>query len=194
LINLFLTFLIGGIWHGAGWTFVLWGGMHGSALVAHRLWKLWVGRRTEAAPFAKARVFGCWLTTFLFINAAWVMFRAKSVTCAMHMYTSMCGAQCSINVKDLVVAMWKRSFCGGAPMDLAGRLGIGAHGINNVSLLLIGMTFVTFGFWKLYDTSSYRERIQPHWACTSLVLALYAVSYVLIGEIKRIPKFIYFQF
>ncbi|MDR2417012.1 MAG: MBOAT family protein, partial [Holosporales bacterium] len=183
LVNLFLTFLIGGIWHGAGWTFVLWGVMHGSALVIHRLWKLWIGNRKEAVSFAKARVFSCWLATFLFINTAWVMFRAKSVTCAMHMYTSMCGVQCSVNVKDFVVAVWKRLFCGGFAMGIASRLGVGDCGIANVSLVLFGTTLVTFGFWKLYDTSSYRERIQPHWACTGFALVLYAVSYILIGEV-----------
>jgi alginate O-acetyltransferase complex protein AlgI len=46
--NLMATFLIGGLWHGAGWTFVFWGGLHGTAIVIHRIWsyfgvKLWVG-------------------------------------------------------------------------------------------------------------------------------------------------------
>jgi alginate O-acetyltransferase complex protein AlgI len=37
--NLLITFLIGGLWHGAGWTFVLWGALHGLAIVVHRWWK-----------------------------------------------------------------------------------------------------------------------------------------------------------
>lgn len=70
LSNLFLTFLIGGIWHGAGWTFVLWGALHGAALVVHRVWsKMW-GRAMPA--------FCGWGLTFVFVSLAWIPFRAVS--------------------------------------------------------------------------------------------------------------------
>ena len=67
--NLMTTFLIGGIWHGAGWTFIFWGFLHGIALVIHRIWnklgfKLWT--------------WVAWFVTFNFVNIAWVFFRAKS--------------------------------------------------------------------------------------------------------------------
>ena len=66
--NLIATFLLGGIWHGAGWTFIFWGFLHGVALVIHRAWnqlgfKLWT--------------YLAWFVTFNFINIAWVFFRAK---------------------------------------------------------------------------------------------------------------------
>ena len=66
--NLMGTFIIGGIWHGAGWTFVFWGFLHGFALVIHRVWsslgfKLWS--------------WVAWFITFNFINTSWVFFRAK---------------------------------------------------------------------------------------------------------------------
>lgn len=66
--NLMVTFLIGGIWHGAGWTFIFWGFLHGLALVIHRIWtktgfKLWAWL--------------AWLVTFNFINITWVFFRAN---------------------------------------------------------------------------------------------------------------------
>ena len=66
--NLLATFIIGGIWHGAGWTFVFWGFLHGIALVIHRVWsnlgfKMWTWL--------------AWLITFNFVNIAWVFFRAK---------------------------------------------------------------------------------------------------------------------
>jgi len=66
--NLLTTFIIGGIWHGAGWTFIFWGFLHGFALVVHRIWtqlgfKLWK--------------WVAWFITFNFINIAWVFFRAK---------------------------------------------------------------------------------------------------------------------
>ena len=68
-INLFLTFLIGGIWHGAGWTFVAWGALHGFGLILHRIWNKLGGKMNK--------VLGVFLT-FNFVNIAWVFFRAKT--------------------------------------------------------------------------------------------------------------------
>lgn len=66
--NLMATFIIGGIWHGAGWTFVFWGFLHGIALVIQRAWnQLGFKMNTVLA----------WFITFNFINIAWVFFRAK---------------------------------------------------------------------------------------------------------------------
>ncbi len=66
--NLLATFILGGIWHGAGWTFVFWGLLHGMALVVHRLY--------SNLNFHMPRVLA-WFITFNFINIAWVFFRAK---------------------------------------------------------------------------------------------------------------------
>lgn len=68
--NLLATFLLGGLWHGAAWTFVIWGAMHGLALTAHRLW--------TRLGLTMPKFLG-WLCTFIFINAAWVVFRAPSM-------------------------------------------------------------------------------------------------------------------
>jgi D-alanyl-lipoteichoic acid acyltransferase DltB (MBOAT superfamily) len=78
--NLLATFIIGGIWHGAGWTFVFWGFLHGIALVIHRAWsklgfKIWTWL--------------AWLITFNFINIAWVFFRAKEWDDAVKVLSSM---------------------------------------------------------------------------------------------------------
>ncbi len=69
LTNLMATFIIGGIWHGAGWTFVFWGFLHGLALVIHRLWSQ-LGRKLH--PII------AWFITFNFVNFAWVFFRANT--------------------------------------------------------------------------------------------------------------------
>jgi D-alanyl-lipoteichoic acid acyltransferase DltB (MBOAT superfamily) len=79
--NLFITFLLGGIWHGAGWTFVAWGALHGAALVVHRMWKEFVGR--------KLPVVLAWFITFNFINIAWIFFRAKNFEDAMKVLEGM---------------------------------------------------------------------------------------------------------
>ena len=80
--NLFITFFLGGIWHGAGWTFVAWGILHGGATVVHRLWTR-VGWRM---PNLLA-----WLTTFLFVNVAWVFFRAQTFSDALRVLKGMVG-------------------------------------------------------------------------------------------------------
>lgn len=71
--NLLLTMLLGGLWHGAAWHFVLWGGLHGLALVAHRAWTR-VGGRLPA-PVGMAM-------TFAFVCGCWVVFRAPDLATA----------------------------------------------------------------------------------------------------------------
>lgn len=80
--NLLLTFLIGGLWHGAAWTFVFWGFLHGMALVVHRLWQKLNLRMNKVLA---------WLITFNFINIAWVFFRAHSWGDAIKVLRAMLG-------------------------------------------------------------------------------------------------------
>jgi len=81
-INTFITFLVAGIWHGAGWTFILWGIAHGFALIVQRLWGKTGIRLNKAVS---------WFITFNFINAAWVIFRAKDLAGAISVYRGMLG-------------------------------------------------------------------------------------------------------
>ena len=67
--NIMLIFLLSGLWHGAGWGFIVWGALHGAAQVVERLLK---GKVSLPRPLA-------WLLTFLFVNIAWVFFRAESL-------------------------------------------------------------------------------------------------------------------
>lgn len=75
--NLFLTMLLGGLWHGAGWNFVIWGGLHGLYLAIHRFV---VGKRPEASPGATGllRKVPAWFLTFHLVCLAWVFFRADT--------------------------------------------------------------------------------------------------------------------
>ena len=73
-LNILVVYLVSGIWHGAGWTFILWGLLHGLAQVLERLW----GKRRDALPRWVR-----WAMTFLFINLAWVFFRAPDVSSAL---------------------------------------------------------------------------------------------------------------
>ena len=78
--NLMATFILGGFWHGAGWTFLFWGFLHGLALAIHRLW--------QTLGF-KMWTWLAWFITFNFINIAWVFFRAKEWDDAVKVLGSM---------------------------------------------------------------------------------------------------------
>jgi D-alanyl-lipoteichoic acid acyltransferase DltB (MBOAT superfamily) len=80
--NLLITFLLGGAWHGAEWTFVLWGLLHGMALMLHRAWK--------SFGFSMPNLWG-WLVTFLFVNFSWVFFRAEEWSDAVRVLKGMIG-------------------------------------------------------------------------------------------------------
>ena len=80
--NLLITFLLGGIWHGAGWTFVFWGFLHGAALVVNHIYK--------SIGFGMPKVLA-WFITFNFVNIAWVFFRATTWDDAIKILTSMLG-------------------------------------------------------------------------------------------------------
>ncbi len=80
-INLFMTMLIGGLWHGANWTFIIWGGINGLALVVHKLfmnWKMKQFGRKDAGGTAWKIISG--ILMFLFANFCWIFFRADSIT------------------------------------------------------------------------------------------------------------------
>lgn len=91
--NLMITFLIGGIWHGAGWTFVFWGFLHGFGLVVQRIWR--------GFNFVLPRVVA-WVITFNFVNFAWVFFRAKSWHDAVKVLSGMFSCN-SVHGFNLVV-------------------------------------------------------------------------------------------
>ena len=97
--NLMLTMLLGGLWHGAAWTFVIWGGYHGLLLALHRAipWPAWTGR----AVLAPIRV----ASTFLLVCMGWVVFRAPSLETAGTILARMCGATPGLTLAPSVNAL-----------------------------------------------------------------------------------------
>ena len=82
--NVVTTMLLGGLWHGAAWTFVVWGGAHGLALAANAAW--------DRAGWRLPRLLG-WGSTLLFVVLAWVLFRAPDFGTALRVYTGMAGLE-----------------------------------------------------------------------------------------------------
>jgi len=81
-LNILITMTLGGLWHGAGWTFVLWGLYHGLLLLVNHAWRSWGGNRRLAAPL-------CLLLTFLAVVFGWVLFRSDSLTTARLMVNTV---------------------------------------------------------------------------------------------------------
>lgn len=90
-VNLMTTMLLGGLWHGAGWNFIIWGGMHGAFLVINHIWQ-GLCRQKGIAPFASTIGRICAVTiTFIAVTLSWVFFRAQSFDGAVAMYKGMFG-------------------------------------------------------------------------------------------------------
>ena len=86
--NLLIAMLIGGLWHGAGWTFIVWGGLHGAYLIVNHLF-----RRIFASP-PKQTVWSAWsgrILTLLAVMIAWVFFRSDDFSSASYMLQGMFG-------------------------------------------------------------------------------------------------------
>lgn len=82
LIALLITMLLGGLWHGAGWTFVIWGMLHGGALIIYHLWN---------RQGMKMHGTAAWLIMSLFLLMTWVVFRAYTIPAAWSIWQSMLG-------------------------------------------------------------------------------------------------------
>ncbi len=89
-INLMLTMLLGGLWHGAAWTFVVWGAVHGIALAGH---KWWMGSRTadESDDVSRWRDAIGWVFTMALVVLCWVPFRAPTFEIAWSMLNKLAG-------------------------------------------------------------------------------------------------------
>jgi alginate O-acetyltransferase complex protein AlgI len=85
LRNLAATMILGGIWHGAAWTFVIWGAIHGGALIVERLWR----QLRQRLGMSELPAAVAWLLTSLVVLMAWVPFRAESLNAAWNMWHAM---------------------------------------------------------------------------------------------------------
>jgi alginate O-acetyltransferase complex protein AlgI len=169
LANLFVTFLLGGIWHGASWCFVAWGVLHGAGIVAHRLWN----RQGLRLPRPLA-----WLATFFFVNFAWVFFRARTWDAALAMLRGMTG-QNGFQVPNSFAALGRLPgvIVGGPPLV-----------VDVAVLLVLLLALVEISFRPFQDIV---ERYLPAGLQPVSYAALFLAATVCTN---RISEFIYFQF
>jgi alginate O-acetyltransferase complex protein AlgI len=195
-VNLLVTMLLGGLWHGAGWNFLVWGGLHGIYLSVNHVWHSWRGDHapasTSAAPAAAAKILS-WAVTFFAVVVAWVFFRAKTMAGAGQMLGGLFGfeADSSAYVSPGILRV----------MDLPVLVG-------EERLLLLGgcavvlALVITLGLPNVPQLFRYREyrhapeqgafvRWRPNGAWAAFAALAFALS--LFGMWQRL-EFLYFQF
>lgn len=178
--NLIITFLLGGLWHGANWTFILWGMLHGVALVIHRLWQ-WM-----AMPLPR---FAAWLVTFLFVNFSWVLFRAESLDKAVLMLKGMVGLNGVILPSRLAD---KLSFLDRYDVEFAWWLPVlrkSAIAPNQSSVLLLVFLICIVAFWK--NSNKMMDELRLNRRTAILTGICFGVSFIFL---TRVTEFLYFNF
>jgi alginate O-acetyltransferase complex protein AlgI len=190
-LNLLVTMLLGGLWHGAGWNFLIWGGLHGLYLCVNHLWQAWRGdRASESGLFAT--VFS-WAITFAAVVLAWVFFRAKTLDGAWQMLSSLFGfeAGSSAYASPGILRLMDLPLLVGEPLLLA----IGGGVVALALVIALGLPNVPqlFGYREYRRAPELRGflRWRPNAAWASVSALALAIS--LFGMWQRL-EFLYFQF
>ena len=109
-LNLMITMLLGGLWHGANWTFVIWGGLHGFYLVINHFWR----GLAENIPILKSPGLVLkstyWLLTLFVVIVAWVFFRANSLSDALTILSAMSGSSLTAPIHGSTIAVESMTF------------------------------------------------------------------------------------
>lgn len=152
-INLFLTMLLGGLWHGASWKFVIWGSLHGTLLVIERLFKDYLKIPKNLFTWLLG-----WLFTFHFVAFCWIFFRAKDFETAFLVINKICFLQFNFNQWQTIILGYQNVFV----IMLLGYLWhfmpvkVSDFLRNTFGMLPIVLKalVLAFAFWVVYATSS----------------------------------------
>jgi D-alanyl-lipoteichoic acid acyltransferase DltB (MBOAT superfamily) len=192
-LNLLLTMLLGGLWHGAGWNFLVWGGLHGIYLCINHLWHGWRGGKADAPAAGLAVKACCWAITFFAVVVAWVFFRARTAAGAWQMLGGLFGFEggSSAYASSGIVRL----------MDLP--ILVGEQRLLLIGGCVVALALVIAVFMpnvpQLFRYREYRRAPEPpallRWrpnGAWALITAL-ALAIALFGMWQRL-EFLYFQF
>lgn len=191
--NLWLTMLLGGLWHGAGWTFVIWGGMHGFYLMVNHAWRA----VTKSAPWAQTRIMraGYRVVTFASVVVGWVLFRSETLADAGRLLQGMVAWNGVVLPRALQVAIPTAI----QPVIFFNDLGFSAWEACIIAVLLAIAVLAPNTQELLWEADPALERApaparwswsaSAAWACYVGVL-----SAVVICSLGRVSEFLYFQF
>lgn len=171
-INIMIIFMVSGFWHGAGWTFVFWGFLHGVASVLYRWWN----RRGYSMPKLLA-----WFITFQFVNATWVFFRAENFAQAIAILKAMFGMgkiELPTRLANVLEPIINIRLLPDNPM---------LYSTSSVLLIVISLLVVIFR----KNSFEMLERFKPtNWNIVFIVF----ISIVSILQLGKISEFLYFNF
>jgi len=101
-VNLFITMLLGGLWHGASWKFVFWGAMHGVGLAVHKS----LSSALDKVPNRHYVNFMSWTVTFLFVIFLWIFFRAADINTRVYAHNITAGVENNIETE---ITRWENT-------------------------------------------------------------------------------------
>src|ERR1700722_8076350 len=192
-LNLLVTMLLGGLWHGAGWNFLIWGGLHGLYLCVNHVWQAWRGGKASASVRGALPKEISWAITFFAVVIGWVFFRARTFAGACQMLGGLFGIEAgsSAYASPGVLRMMDLPLLVGEPLLLL----IGGAAVALALAIALGLPNVP----QLFGYREYRRaperaswlRWRPN-AAWALVAAL-AMAVSLFGMWQRL-EFLYFQF
>jgi len=180
-VNLMVTMLLGGLWHGASWTFVIWGGLHGAYLVVNHGWQFlreklgWTGRDGVIARGAAVAL------TLLCVMVGWVFFRAPDLATAAGILSSMFGLTHGLPLSSLA------GYGEGALPWLIGFSAIALFGRNSQELIDGTLT-------RWLDGKSERARFSEGLAFMVGGLCVGVVLMAVAAASRTVTEFIYFNF
>jgi len=200
-INLMATMLLGGIWHGAGWTFLLWGGLHGLLLLMHRWW-----RTTGVSQALRGRA---WWTvvasalTLLAVVFTWVPFRAESLGATLSVWAGMIGLN-GIEVPQAAVALANYmpflDIQVGAPAEITLKYAVlfvvlfiivrwAPNAYSFMQPAHLGLPSPGYPATDITEPSYLSWKPNAFWACVTSLVFLWVIL-----ELNDASEFIYFQF
>lgn len=186
-VNLFLTMLLGGLWHGAGWTFVLWGGIHGTMLIINHGFRA-MFKQSQNSRNESSDVFwkiGSTALTFAVVTVAWIPFRAPNIESSIVVISGLFGQHgVALPSQILSMAPFLKNFVVGV-----GNLAMLADGTVMGFIELSVLTIIGLGIAFLAPNSqemSHKLRLM----LGALFLPLIAQKILFGGKVE----FLYFQF
>lgn len=188
--NLMIVMVLGGIWHGAGWGFLIWGLLHGTALVIYHSYKHFMVNRPSISPLLKliAQPLAI-ILTFIFVVLAWIPFRAESLQGALTMFDAILSIEL-INMQEQLVQLANDYQMNNVKALLFIAIGlIGVFMIPNSQQVSLRLLAVFRGFSKRLTHTN-------RWVTYSMYFIAGSSSIVLAKVYAATPvaAFLYFQF
>jgi D-alanyl-lipoteichoic acid acyltransferase DltB (MBOAT superfamily) len=203
--NLFITFLISGLWHGANWTYVIWGALHGSYLVLSILTEpFWKGlsalTRLDGLPRLKIAL--STLTTFVLVTFAWIFFRAASINDALYIVSHLASGWHAYLVQSFhVLQEGFQNTANLGPYSIVNAIFTLFTSLTEESRTVIVLTTLALVMLMVIEVLQYRGNVleQLHqkpvylrrivYASLIAVILIFGTSYASVQQ-----AFIYFQF